>query len=254
MLNLSAFWKQEKARTKTEKKSLSRTDELEKLFDSFMDDFYGAEGDIGIEKALDLASYKLRQNIDRTTQQYRRQVQGPRKEYFEEARGDISDLYKTTGGRYDTAYGGLSDLAKTIATTQAGREPIDIGFGGNKIMTMTPYEQATNQQLAGLYGQMGDVAGASGSMLSDLLSQRTGLESDYLSGTSGDVQYLKELADAKTQANLMPSTTMMDYYEKLMLPMELARIGEYISERTKGTDTSYGASAGTGTNSSSFFQ
>jgi hypothetical protein len=209
MFGASAFWKQSKSKSKTHKTPLKRTEELQKLFDNFMDDFFGGEASgQSVEQALQAASRKLRTNIA-------------------ESQGMLEDLYRTTSQDYGTSYGGLSNLAKDI---ESKRAPIDIGFGGEKMLTMIPHAK----QLGDIYSQMGDMVGTKSGMLSDLLSQRSALGS------------------SAAEASLMPKMTLMDLYERLMLPQELARIGEFEKEATKGTNTSYGASASSGTGTPSY--
>lgn len=207
--SLTSFFKQSKEKgteSKEEKSySKSRTDELKRLFENFVDDFFGGTGrGISYEQALNSASANLQRNLKGSIIGYEQEVAAPRKQMFGETGGLLNSL--------------ISDVNKQ-------RQPINIGLGGENLMSFTPYSN----------------------MLSNLINQKSGLQNEYLTGTAGDIGQLQQLKDAMVQAQLLPKDTLMEFYKTFTLPQELSRLGTtgqtIMSGDTSKRGTYYGAQA-----------
>ena len=189
--DLSGGYSGSKEKTRETPVPFYRTEELSQLFEDFMQEFVYGDS---YANALQKAAAKLKQAIGVTRGRYETDIAGPRKEYFGENRGLLSQL---------------------ISDTQANRKPINIGFGGEDLMTFTPY---TNQ-------------------LAKLVGQRSGMEGDYFTGASQDIGYLDQLAREAIQAGLLPKEKLLELYTNIMLPLELKR---FDSDAMKTSGHAYG--------------
>ena len=188
----------EKEKTRETPQPFLRTEELWKLFRQFRDDFYGRRNKESYEDALSKASGKLQSNIGKIVNRYERDVTTPRKGYFQENRGLLSNL---------------------ISETEANRKPINIGFGGEDVMSFTPHTKK----------------------LADLVGQRSDMEGAHFTGMGKDVGYIEQLLRDKVNAGLMPKQNLMQFYKDFLLPLETARFG------SRAVDTSshaYGGNLG----------
>ena len=187
-------------------KAFPRTAELSLLFKKFMEDIVSSRKGGSYGDALQRAATKLQQSIGGTYGKYKRGVERPRRAYFGENRGLLNRL---------------------ISETEANRKPVNIGFGGEDLMTFTPHT----------------------GKLSNLVGQRAGLEGDYFTGASGDIGYLDQLRREQAQAGLMPKQGLLSMYKDILLPLELARYGSKAvdsSGRTLGGNLGGAGVGGTG--------